>query len=366
MGITGRAGIIVGPGNIAGNALFIAEALRSVGCKSKSIAFEQHPFKYSCDIDNLLWHPKRNSRLIRKLFVNRITKVIINDIIRTLVLIYVILNYRIIFFISTTSYIRGNYDLPILKILGKKIVVLFTGCPERNPNQGINQTNNSFCLNCNDKGKQEYCKCNQPLVKAKIIRKIEKYADVIFAHEHTAGYLLNPERVAIPYVISRSSILKEPLRKFKNPDKIIITHFPSNQILKGTRYVHHVIRMLEEEYGDKIIFYSKRLPHSEIIKKLENTHILIDQFSSAYGLLAVEGMANGCIVINGLSKWFLNSHPDAPNVNCEPGDLYSTLKVLLSNPEKMVFIAEKSLEYHRMYHSPEAVGEYYKRIFRDL
>jgi glycosyltransferase involved in cell wall biosynthesis len=113
--------------------------------------------------------------------------------------------------------------------------------------------------------------------------------------------------------------------------------------------------------GFQFSFFLKRVNHSEIDNLLKNTHILIDQFSVGHGLLGVEGMANGCVVICRTSKWFKEDFPEVPIVSCEPEELVDTLIDLIKNREKMLSIALKSFEYYKKFHTPEVVGNYYKK-----
>ena len=68
--------VFVGPTNIAGNAMYISKALRSVGIYAKSFSYNKHPFGFECDNDNiLLINPfkDKDRNLIQKIIINKYT-----------------------------------------------------------------------------------------------------------------------------------------------------------------------------------------------------------------------------------------------------------------------------------------------------
>ena len=139
-----------------------------------------------------------------------------------------------------------------------------------------------------------------------------------------------------------------------------LSTIPSHNLFKGTEYVLRAIEELKNKYGKRIEFIHERVSNREVLSTLAKTHILLDQFKTAYGLLAVEGMANGCIVLNRIADWFRDEHPGLPNVNTDPSDIANTVSRLIDNPGEMKSLAEKTLQYYNEYHSPISVGNYYK------
>lgn len=355
--------VFVGPGNTAGNAKYIAEALRTVNVYAKSYSYTRHPFGYTCDFDNILikWRGKRN--ILQKIFINKYSLKYINSIIRLVLFVYSINKYDVFIFISPITFLEKNKDLPILKFFNKKIAFFFPGCCERDPQDEINSQKDSICSKCTDISKQNYCLCNKRNEKRNFVQYLEKHSDIIFSFKDTAGFLINPYNVYPIYVITREVKTRNLLDKYAD-NTIRIIHFPSNELLKGTKYVKNIIPKLKKKYGDKIDFFSEQLPHNKVLEKLEESHILIDQFNGGYGLLGVEGFARGCVVIECISKWFEEDLPDLPCININPENIEEKLIWLIENPDQMKKIAQKGIEYYKKYHTPEAVGNYYKKILK--
>ncbi len=354
-----KSKVFVGPGNVAGNAMYIAKALRNVGIYSHSYSYSRHPFGYKTDYE--LFHFKLNERMRFKKIFRTFLIGRLSGLTHSLLLIYSIFKYNTFFFISTITFYKKHWDLPVLKFFRKKIAFMFVGCPERDPKDKINLDNEGVCSICGDVGKQKYCLCNKREKKRKLIRFFEKYSDYIFTLKDTATFLLDNKKQFKIYIISDPANKHNLLDKYST-NIINIAHFPSNKKLKGTKYVKKAINKIKQKYGNKIKYISKRVSNEEVLGHLEKIHILIDQFTFGHGLLAVEAMARGCVVIARISDWFREERPELPVVNTEIRDLEKNLINLIENPEKMKKIARKSIEYYYKYHSPKAVGNYYKRI----
>jgi len=349
--------IFVGPGNTAGNAKFIAFALRTAGLYAKSFSYRVHPFGYECDYDGILIRFDKNRSIVEKIFKNKYTLKFLNSSQKYFLFLKAIFKFNVFFFISPVTFFPNHRDLKILKIFNKKIFFLFPGCFERNPNDEINQSKSGFCKGCTDFKKQKICCCNEPKAKGLQIKIFEKYSNGIIAQRDTYGYLSQPEKYIKGYVIAEEP---ENIRvRTLNQQKVIIGHFPSNTILKGTSFVDEAIKQL----GDSNIEYvSEKMNHSDILKKLDSIDILIDQFGSGHGLLAIEAMARGCLVICRLSDWYLLDYPEIPIINSDQYTISDKIKDLTSNPEKFASLSSSGIKYYKKFHSPKVVGEYFKKI----
>jgi hypothetical protein len=357
--------VFVGPGNIAGSAMYMAKALRLVGIDSTSFSFNSHPFGYPCDHDNILFknpfgkEKKRN--IFQKLIVNRITLNTFWVIQKLILFFYSILKFDTFIFISHETFFERNNDLWVLKLLNKKIAFLFMGCPERDPKNLINQTDRGICSFCIDKEMQKSLNCYNGTNKKMKIEKISKYADFIFGHRDTTTFVTDKNKIKLVFISSDLRIDEnELLGKYNDTSNLNVTHIPSNSLLKGTDSVIKTINELKLR-NYHINFFSKQIKHFEVDNLLMDTHILIDQFSVGHGLLAVEGMAHGCVVICRTAKWFREDYPELPLISCDPEELTDVLVDLISNPQKMLRIAKESMEYFNKFHTPEVVGNYYKK-----
>jgi glycosyltransferase involved in cell wall biosynthesis len=357
--------VFVGPGNTAGGAMYAAKSLRLVGIYAISFSYNAHPFGYTCDHDNLLFKnpfPEPGSRtLFQKMIINKNTLNLIWIFQKICFFIFALFKFDTFIFISHDTFFKNNIDLFFLKYLNKKIAFLFMGCAERDPKATINLTDGGICSFCTDIEKQEYLKCYKNYMKGRKIRYISRYANIIFAHRDTISFVRDKSKIKPFYCLTDFTISKEELnKKYSKTTEILISHIPSNSKLKGTESVELAIKNLRL-LGYKFQFFSDRVLHSDMSAILKRTHILIDQFSIGPGLLAIEGMASGCVVICRTAKWFREDFPGLPFVSCESEELVNTLIGLLSQPQTMLSIAERSVEYYLKNLSLDIVGFYFKR-----
>lgn len=356
--------VFVGPGNIAGSAISVAKSLRLVGIDAISFSYNAHPFGYPCDYDNVLFEnpfKKQDRFLFQKIVLNKYTLNIIWAFQKLVLFTYALLKYDTFIFISHETFFNNNKDLWVLKFFKKKIAFLFVGCPERDPTDIINQIDRGICSYCQDEGMQNNLNCYNANKKKKKIEAISGFADIIFAHRDTTSFIRDKRKIRPFFCIAESKTDRNDIcNKFSKSIELFITHLPSNKLLKGTENVERSISELRV-LGYKFQYYSDRVSHEEVESILAKTHILIDQFSVGNGLLGVEGMSNGCVVICRTAKWFREDFPELPLVSCEPEELKKTLIDLVERPEKMLSIALNSFEYHKKFHTPEVVGNYYKK-----
>jgi hypothetical protein len=358
-----ESNVFVGPGNIAGNAMYIANALKLVGIKATSFSYSAHPFGYPCNIDKILFEDpvnKRQRNFFLKIIFNKYLLSMIWAVQKLFLFFYAIFKYDTFIFISNETFFKSNIDLSLLKIFEKKIAFLFVGCPERDPKDTINLRDRGMCSFCVDKGLQNYLNCYNGNKKREKIEYISRNSNIIFSHRDTTSFIIDKSKIRLFYSLTDLKIDKEVLiNKFRGTKEILISHIPSNSLLKGTDSVIEAINQLKLRYY-QFQYFSDPINHSEVSNLLKHTQILIDQFSVGHGLLGVEGLANGCVVICRTAKWFKEDFPELPMVSCEPEELSEILIDLITNPEKMLGIALKSFDYYKKFHTPEVVGNYYK------
>jgi|GEM_PF-1501811 glycosyltransferase involved in cell wall biosynthesis len=351
---TKKLRIFVGPGNTAGNAHYIARSLRSVGVKAKSYVYHAHEFGYPVDKEIIQLKSVRRKGAI-KLVNNRFILRPVNAVIRFLFFISVLFRYDLFYFISPITFFENHLDLAVLKFFGKKVAFFFPGCAERNPHDDLNAMKYSDCWFCNDVGKQRYCLCHRPDEKRSRIEYFEKKADFIFSRPNTSGFLKNPEKALPMWLMTDPPGQPVDLSRYSGVGIWKIMHFPSHQELKGTRYVEAAIARLNGKY--KIEYLSRRMTNREVLENLGKAHILVDQFTHTFGLLAIEGLSRGCVVICRMEEWARSCYPDIPVVSCNPEDLEETIDGLLADPERMQKIAEASVQWFRENASLQVVGK---------
>jgi hypothetical protein len=337
--------VFIGYDEIANVSSGMAIALRSCGIRADFVTFStsKHTFGYKTDRELFLFEESPVKGL--------------NTLMRLFHFIRVLISYNTYIFLSPTSLLNRNRDLPILKFLGKKVIFIFTGCNERDP--AFDLTNPDFiCSRCKDENWQKLFLCKEPDKKKKKIQNLEKCTDRIIAAPDTASYLVNKNTIW-PFIVAERPAQKDYMKKFE-AGKIIITHLPSNPLVKQSHIIVPILEKISALNNVEVIIKDGQWVREKILSVLDKTHILVDALGLGYGMLGVEAMSRGCLVMNSFDKWFRENVPDAPIYPTSAKTLYNDLIYLISNPDIMRDYAKRSIDFYNKYHSPEAAGKYYK------
>ena len=238
-------------------------------------------------------------------------------------------------------------DWKILKMLGKKIIVVTHGCDIRHykliEQWAIEQGNKyNCCMNCKDKNQCE------PSIKQQRVKMIEKYADYIFSHPNAAQlFTRSYNHISLPINLSN---IKFEIHNNQNP---LMIHAPTSSEIKGTKYLLKAINKLKNK-GYKFRFILiKNLPHEDLIKKLVEADIVIDQFLEKRGgisLFTIEGLATGNVVLSSFTPGYEGVPKDAPIVPTYPENIFDNLKFILENPKIRIELVKKGRKFVEKYH----------------
>jgi len=353
-----KSKVFVGTINTANQAKGFAEALRSVGVKADfwSCSNSQHPFGYGTDKVMKFFS---DSPPPFKIFGKNIFAILNNYIIKTLYFIKFLFSYNTFIFISPSSILRDNKDLSILRFFKKKIVFVFCGCTERDPD--FDKSNPDYiCNRCKDVEKQKMCLCDNLNIKMKRVRSFEKYSDYIISQDDSASYLKYKEPIWF-YLLSPEPYKDNYLKKYEDK-KIRIVHFPSNPLVKQSHIIIPILKKFKDKGKIKIIIKEGIWDKEKIEKELDEAHILVNVLGTGYNKLAVEAMSRGCVVLNSVPEWFKKKVPDAPIYKISAISLESDIKILIKNCNILKEYAQKSIEFYHKFHLPHTAGKYYKEM----
>ena len=227
-------------GNIAGVPQELSRAERRLGFKSNVISFQPHPFDYEVDF----FRPTRLPfplRYAERLYA--ISKIVGN---------YEILHFHYF------SVLPFCLDLPLWKILEKKIVFHYHGDDIRNKGEG--------------RMSRHYA------------REVLVSTPDLLAWSPRARWTPNPIDLG-----------KYPYVGVEDHDrKLRILHAPSAPKVKGTEYVVEAVNDLKRE-GYKIeLDLVMNMPHQNAVEHYKQADIVVDQLLVGwYGVFAIECMALG-------------------------------------------------------------------------
>jgi glycosyltransferase involved in cell wall biosynthesis len=244
-------------------------------------------------------------------------------------------------------------DLWLLKRLGKKVVIVVSGSELRSVSLLVEEMRAAGLLQ-----HVKYVAMNLSNVLGgleEINRKrataLEKYADHIFTRPMSAQFLnrdFHPLWIPIDLRTLELSIC--------NDDPPLVMHAPSNDLIKGTKYVLEAAERLRREGYRFRLELCQNIENIEVRKKLTHSQIVIDQLIfPGYGIFAIEAMASGNAVIGSAVPGYNGFADDMPVLTTTPDTIYQNLKSLLENRSLRTDLAVRGRKWVEKYHDHRVV-----------
>jgi hypothetical protein len=259
-------------------------------------------------------------------------------------------------------------DLPLWKLLGKRLFMTFQGCDVRQ--KGLSaQAPISACR----AGHCDYAPCDARLDarRRRMVERVLRFSDKVFC--------LNPDLVRfvpaaefLPYANLERALLAGPPRSGRDVPSGLptVVHAPTNRSIKGTAILERVSRKLQASVPHRLVMVEGR-PREEVLEACADADLVVDQLLVGwYGGFAVEAMALGIPVVAYLDPRQVELVPagmrrDLPILGATPDSLEDVLGRLLSARSRLREAGERSRAYVRRWHDPEAIARRMLRLYED-
>jgi glycosyltransferase involved in cell wall biosynthesis len=340
--ITHETNILIYGHEIGGQMQLLAEKLRQRWINATAVAFNRDFRGYQNDVnvsgDSLF------CRLRRLLFS-----------------IWAILHYDVFHFfwgVSLWSFWRFHLlDLPILKLLGKTVVVHFRGLDVVD----IKYFDYKRAIALGDK-------IDRPLTsrpeQVRKIRKWKKYSDSILVSEPELHFV-SSDSILCQQAIDPEYWQCNVSPKSEEDGIIRIVHAPSSRRKKGTDFIEKAIEELRQKGRKVELVLVEKLGHHKVKELYCMSHIGIDQVLYGWhGKVSVEMMAVGLPVICHIDEELRKYRPDLPIIDATPSNLVKQLETLIDNSGLRMEISKRSRDYARRYHDVEIVIDQLTDIYR--
>lgn len=335
--------VLHAPENIAGQATIISESLQNLGVESEVLFFDKHPFSYKGE---------KSLDLKKRIWVGEKIVILLHNFLRCA------MNYDIYHFHFGKSLLPMNIDLPILKLLRKKIIMHYWGSDIRLNKIAINYTllSEEDLTDIYPKSSDKY--------KERKIKMLGRYVDAsIVGDYHLLPY--SPQSIVIKQAINLSKW--EYVGPTNTHNKVKIVHAPSNRRVKGTNYILSTINKLNEE-GENINFVLlENMGNEEVKKNCEEADIVIDQLLlESYGMFSIECMALGKPVLCRIDDKIIKYYPDVPIVRTDPENLYYDLKNLITNAHLREDLGKRGRIFVETVHDSQKISKQILDVYRDI
>lgn len=333
--------VLHGVYELAGQGMMLARALRDAGCDARALSYQ---VAWDARVSDIVVDLDRHASTLGK------------GVAMSAAFARWAGGFDVFHFHFGTSFLPRRLDIPMLKAMGKKIVFHFHGCEVRKRAHMLATHRLATCTECDP-----FCR---PSHQARILADQAAHADLTFYSTLDLAESV-PGAKSLPLAIEaarwEAAAREHPLEKHAHRDgvrgPVVIAHAPTNQLIKGTPHVVAAVERLKAEFPLVELRMIERQPWAEMPAFLSGCDILVDQLMMGwYGLLSIEGMAEGKAVVTYLRDEFVPLRPDLPVVSAEPATAYDVLRELVRDPARRAALGAQGPGYARRYHDTSVVG----------
>ena len=255
--------------------------------------------------------------------------------------------YDIFHFYYGISLLPFGLDLPVLRMLGKKIVMHYVGSDVRLVSLEQERNKYAHLLTIgqdhprHDTGKKRMMKWHN-----------------LWCHKFIAiRNLIASARTVIPdkKLVTQPWVHQVGIDTSECPEEVeisthtppLLVHAPSEPNIKGTKYVRKAIKLLEKKGVEFKYKELSGVPNTEAQEIYKNSDIIIDQFLlGGIGTLAFEGMCFGKPVVGYVLQDVIDEHmPDCPVWNANIDNLADRLETLIRDADLRVRLGREGVRF---------------------
>lgn len=332
--------VIHGTMEIANQMYTLTEGLKNIGVNAKTLNYYPNYLKYKSDyiMDINKWDFIRANNEVKNLASQLIPE---NDVFH---------------FHYATSLSLDYSDLPLLKELGKKVVMHYWGSDIRR--YSIAKKNNPYVI---------ANKLNEDDIKRKM-EYLSKFVDCCIVADKELYYYAKDFHNNIKFVPQAINLNNYKFNQSQNKnEKFLIVHAPTNRILKGTDYIIKAIENLQKKYDFEFKLV-ENMSHEEAKEIYSKADLIIDQLRlGGYGLFSLECMAMGKPVICWVADYVREFYPEElPIISASIDNIEQKLEFILNNKEMIDDIGRKGRAYVEQYHDYIKVAQILNTMYKEL
>ncbi len=341
--------ILFAPHEIGGQMQLMVEELRRRGYYATAATYSQEWYGHINDvhlsIDKINNKPKKHLLIL-------------------LFSLWSALNYDIFhFFWGSSLYGFGRFphlDLPLLRRMGKKIVVHFRGL------ELIDLAYFDY-LRARTAGDQVQ---EPPISRPDQLRRLKKwrsYSDKMIVYGPDMLRVV-PEAVVVQQAIDlRRWQPERPYPQSREDGIIRIAHAPSLRRKKGTEFVEQSVAELKAlGYPIKLVLIEK-VPFHQVKALYELCDFGVDQVLYGwYGKVSIELMALGKPVITYINPEWLPHCQDMPIVNAHPRELTVKLQELIESSQLRHSLGQAGQSYVQKNHDVKVIIDQCLQIYKEI
>jgi hypothetical protein len=269
-------------------------------------------------------------------------------------------------FVWRYSFLPFQLDIPLLRMLGKRVVIFFCGDDVRyKPIQvelDRKLLDKPWWPATDSPAFARWMGWGRGFFEALwTVKLAEKTGCHIVGTRDSATF---QGRTYSGFMMPQRMLVDEPRAASDEP---LIIHAPTNPDIKGTRQVEEAVEQLRAE-GLRFRFeLVQGLPANELDDVLRECEIVIDQPGVWPGRLGVTAMAAGAVVVGGnqAGYWHVPDPSPVQQFERDATLLAGVLRQLITDRPRRQELMRQSLEYARRNYSYEAFVDYFEGLLED-
>jgi len=270
-------GISIGPGDVAGYLGKLRVGFEALGVPCEHFLYiPPHKFSYAVPDYFLKSTFDFWMRMAARGGIWRHLARFADKAIRLVGFVHAIRRYDVFLFSGFGSFFRF-FELPLLKLLGKRTIVVYLGSDARPPYLS------GKYLDDNDGVFDPRAIAAETRAIRRQMARVERYATVIVNHTSTAQFSTRPfvrlSEIGLPMQVPSSALADEAAPRAEDAP-VRILHAPSRPVAKGTYEVRDAVARMREEGIAVELVELTGIPNSEVLRQLPACDIVVDQLYS--------------------------------------------------------------------------------------
>jgi len=258
-------------------------------------------------------------------------------------------------------------DLKLAHYLGRKVFMTLQGCDARLSDRNSERNAITMCHlgRCQA---APVCRHTIDADRRRLIETILPWCDRVFVLNPDLAHDV-PGAVFLPYANVDVEAFAPLWPRTDGPIRIL--HAPSDETIKGTRFVVEAVERLKQRWPIELVLV-RGLPHPEALKLYGRMDLVIDQLLAGwYGGFAVEAMALGKPVACYIRDSDLCHVPqamraDLPLARVAIPTLERDLEQLLEQRHHWPEWGRRARQYVLRWHNPKQIATAMASAYRDL
>ncbi len=271
-------------------------------------------------------------------------------------------SYNIFHFYASKTLTKSQWDLPLYRLFGKKVVFEYLGIDVQKYKYSVENFEFTNIVHLINENKAEE---HDRTIEEKLERH-SKYADLQLVCAPCYSPFV-PGATVLPLGIDLNEYTYTPMRV--PGDNIKIMHAPTHRGNKGTKFILEAVDQLSKEGIPVEMMLIENVSHSRLKELYVECDIFVDQILFWYGTAAIEAMALGRPVVCSHFKEFykyVNYAEKIPMINADPDTIYDKLKYLIENKDYLPGIGKRSREFVEEVHNLEKKTQILIDLYKKL